>query len=107
LFMRKTIADLDLQNVDIFHGRLESLVIERPNLEPFDGLTSRATMRLSPTLEMAEPLVKKHGLAFLWKGSRRDEELRESGTWAKRWDLGDVLEIGMENTAVARFSKKA
>ncbi len=52
---------------------------------PFDGFTSRATMALGPTLRLARPIVRPGGAAFLWKGSRLDEELAEARSDLAGW----------------------
>jgi 16S rRNA G527 N7-methylase RsmG len=55
---------------------------------PFDGFTSRATMALGATLRLARPIVRTGGAAFLWKGSRLDEEIAEA-----REDLAGWREV--------------
>ena len=105
LFMLKYLQDSGLQNIEVIHDRLENVVEARPAGE-FDGFTSRATMTLSPTLVMAAPLVKSGGVAFLWKGSGRDEELRADPRWMDDWEHDGTRVIGEGPTAVMRFIRK-
>ena len=114
LFLRKLTQDLGLENVHIAHARLEELVhgddLGDPHPEalraggfPFDALTSRATMTLPPTLEIAEACVRPGGHAFLWKGSARIREKAENTAWNERWDEGRELVFEDGNIAVCNF----
>ncbi len=114
LFLRRVIGQLCLSNVFVVHSRLEDLLhraalgqrdpdLARAGGVPFDALTSRATMRLAPTLDLAAASVRSGGHAFLWKGSARGTEKASAEDWSERWrDDGErVLESGQ--TAVCRF----
>ncbi len=107
LFMRKAIQELEMPHLEVYHGRLEAFVEEREGARDIEGFTSRATMKLAPTLELAEALVQKDGSAFLWKGSGRSEELGEDSAWNLAWDLDRTLTVGDEHTAVAIFKRKS
>jgi 16S rRNA G527 N7-methylase RsmG len=72
----------------------------------FDCFTSRATLPLPPTLALAAELVVPGGQAFLWKGSRREEEMSRDQSWRESWDLADQLVIGDGRTAVSKFLRK-
>lgn len=106
LFLRKAIQDLGISNVDVVLDRLENRVGSSWDLA-FDGFTSRATMRLAPTLELAAHFVRPGGSAFLWKGSRREEEMGEEMGWHAQWELEGLLGIGDGVTVVARFTRKS
>jgi 16S rRNA (guanine527-N7)-methyltransferase len=106
LFLRKAIQDLKISNADVVLDRLENRVGSSWGLA-FDGFTSRATLRLAPTLELAAHFVRPGGSAFLWKGSRRDEEMGEDMKWRSLWDLEGLLGIGDGQTVVARFTRKS
>ncbi len=103
LFMRKAIETLGLRGIDIYHGRLETFLEESEGLRMLEGLVSRATMRLAPTLEIAQKIVARGGSAFLWKGSRREEEAAVGSAWGRDWDLTGILGVGDGQTAVMRF----
>jgi 16S rRNA (guanine527-N7)-methyltransferase len=103
LFMRKAIETLGLRGIEIYHGRLETLVEETSGPRLLDGFVSRATLHLEPTLEIAQKLVVNSGNAFLWKGSRRDEESSDGGSWGRHWELTGILGVGDGQTAVMRF----
>jgi 16S rRNA (guanine527-N7)-methyltransferase len=106
LFLRKVIQELELKNMDVELARLESLPAEADRLGRFDGFTSRATLRLGPTLVLAADWVLPGGLAYLWKGSRREQEMVEDRRWEESWAPDGLLGIGSGQTVVARFIRK-
>lgn len=103
LFIRKIIQEFELKNVTVELARLESLPAEADRIGKFDGFTSRATLRLGPTLALAADWVPPGGIAFLWKGSRREQEMAEDRGWESCWRRDDVFSIGGEQTVVAKF----
>jgi len=107
LFLRKMIQEFELKNIDVELARLESLPAEADRLGRFDGFTSRATLRLGPTLALAAEWVLPGGLAYLWKGSRREQEMVEDRRWEAFWDRDEVFAIGDGQTVVARFIRKS
>lgn len=106
LFLKRVVQDLRLDNVTVINERLEDFVLEEAGPR-FDGFTSRATLRLVPTLELAARLVVPGGHAFLWKGSRREEEMAEDSSWQNSWELDGLLGIAGGRTVVVRFTRKA
>ncbi|HEY2954535.1 MAG TPA: 16S rRNA (guanine(527)-N(7))-methyltransferase RsmG [Candidatus Eisenbacteria bacterium] len=106
LFMRKVLEELEMPNVDVVLARLEDLIEQPGHAYGYDGFTSRATLPLAPTLKMAASIVRPGGVAFLWKGSKRDEEMAADTAWQVNWDFNDLLGIGDGATAVARFTRK-
>jgi 16S rRNA (guanine527-N7)-methyltransferase len=105
LFLRKIVQTLKMGNVDVVLDRLEN----RLGTEwegAFDGFTSRATMTLAPTLELAGRLMRPGGVAFLWKGSRRETEMEADHDWKSRWELDGLLGIGSGLTVISRFKRK-
>ncbi|MGH3054257.1 MAG: 16S rRNA (guanine(527)-N(7))-methyltransferase RsmG, partial [Gaiellaceae bacterium] len=105
LFLLKTVQQLKLSSVQVVRERIENL--PEPDREAsFDGFTSRATMPLDQTLEQAARFIAPGGFAFLWKGSRREEEMAGSGRWKTSWELDGLLGVGSAGTAVARFIRK-
>jgi 16S rRNA (guanine527-N7)-methyltransferase len=106
LFMRKAIQDMVLSGFEVVHDRLEALSADSARAGTFDGFTSRATTALPPTLELAAPLVHPGGFAFLWKGSRRDEEMQASEGWKESWEMDGMLGVGDSGAVVCRFSRR-
>ncbi len=103
LFLRKVIQEFELKNISVELARLESLPDEAERLGRFDGFTSRATLRLGPTLALAADWVTPGGVAYLWKGSRMAEEMAEDRRWKAFWDPDGSFAIGNGPTVVARF----
>ena len=106
LFLRKAIQEFELTNIDVELARLESLSAESDRIGKFDGFTSRATLRLGPTLALAAEWVKPDGFAYLWKGSRRDQEMAEDRRWETAWAKEDAFAVGDGQTVVVRFVRK-
>jgi 16S rRNA (guanine527-N7)-methyltransferase len=104
LFLRKAVETLGLDRVQVELGRLEDVVDVHAGA--FDGFTSRATMRLGPTLDLAARVVAPGGSAFLWKGSGRDEEMVHDRAWMQRWELVEWREIGSGPVAIGRFKRR-
>jgi 16S rRNA (guanine527-N7)-methyltransferase len=107
LFMRKAIEDLGLKNIDVSCSRLETLVVE-PDFTPvYDGFTSRATMAIGPTLEVAHAALVPGGRAFLWKGSGYVEEMETTrAEWESLWSFEGAHTILSGPNSVAVFIKK-
>jgi 16S rRNA (guanine527-N7)-methyltransferase len=105
LFLQKAVQDLKLHGIEVMRDRIENLPDPTPEAM-FDGFTSRATMPLEVTLEQAARFVRPGGNAFLWKGSRRDEEMAAGEHWRESWDLDGLLGVGSAGTVVARFIRK-
>ncbi len=102
LFLRGVVKELGIKNVRPIHARLEEFIdgsaaddIDMQH-NPIGVFTSRATLPLVPTLEMAAEVMGPGGHAFLWKGSRREDEWNTAGEIAERWSLEEtrVLEGG-------------
>lgn len=68
------ISELGLSNrVTTYAGRIEDLALERKG--SFSVLTARALSRLDSLLELASPLLTKHGQLICFKARTADEEL--------------------------------
>lgn len=106
LFLRRAIETLELKSVEVILSRIEDLEKNPMREGSFGAFTSRATLPLGPTLEIASYFVPPGGFAFLWKGSRREEEMRSDRRWERSWELDGLLGIGSGQTVVARFSRK-
>jgi 16S rRNA (guanine527-N7)-methyltransferase len=106
LFLRRALEDLGMQNLSVVNARLEDMLGASEHAGSYDGFTSRATQTLAPTLAIAATFVQPGGTAFLWKGSRREEEMAADTLWREKWDFDGLLGIGDGTTTVARFRRK-
>jgi 16S rRNA (guanine527-N7)-methyltransferase len=106
LFLRKVVEEIGLSGLNVELGRLELLLGEESRLGRFDAFTSRATIRLAPTLALAANWVLGGGSAYLWKGSRREQEMADDQRWERSWDLADTFDVGNGQTSVVRFVRK-
>jgi 16S rRNA (guanine527-N7)-methyltransferase len=105
LFLRRVIETLGLTMVEVRNERLETTVSGGEHTSSFDGFTARATLALADTLDLATALVAAGGDAFLWKGSRREEEMRAEGAWQEGWRLEGLLGVGTGVNVVCRFKR--
>ena len=109
LFLRGVVQELALKHVRPIHARLEEVIAggeyEDNDLQhnQIDVFVSRATMPLIPTLELAADILGPGGHAFLWKGSRRDEEWSKAGSAAEQWTLAETRMLGDGEVAVQKF----
>jgi len=106
LFLRKAIQELGLTDVSVVLDRAEAIAHLSEHAGTYDGFTSRATLTLGPALAIAAQLVRPGGVAFVWKGGRREAEMARDQTWQFQWDFDGLLGIGTGQTAVARFKRK-
>lgn len=106
LFLRKAIEVMSLTDFVVVNDRLENLVLEPERTSSFDGFTSRATMRLGPTLAIAAPIVRPGGSAFLWKGSGHEAEMESDQAWGEHWEFVGTMPVGSGPNIVARFVRK-
>jgi 16S rRNA (guanine527-N7)-methyltransferase len=106
LFLRKISEEIGLRGVEVELARLELLLGESERLGKFDAFTSRATLRLGPTLALAAGWVRDGGSAYLWKGSRKDQEMADDRRWEQFWEPADSFNVGNGQTSVARFIRK-
>jgi 16S rRNA (guanine527-N7)-methyltransferase len=107
LFLRRVVQELAIAEVDVVTGRLEVLVKEDPASLSCDGFTSRATMKLGPTLELAAEIVEPGGHAILWKGSGFQDELAGSREqWEAKWATPVIHPIADGPNTVSVFLRK-
>jgi 16S rRNA (guanine527-N7)-methyltransferase len=104
IFLRRVLMEMGLSGIDAVHGRIETLTEEPSFVSAFDGVTSRATLALGPTLALAARFVAPGGVAFLWKGSGREREM-EDESWREWWDFEGILGVGSGEIKVARFTR--
>ncbi len=77
-FLKSIVAELSLDDVEIFHGRAEELARQKFFREQFDIVTSRAVARLNVLAEYCLPFAKIGGHFVALKGKTFGEELDES-----------------------------
>lgn len=75
IFLNKVIEDLELDNIEAIHVRVEEYAKE--NYEKYDIVTARAVAHLSVLLEYSLPMVRKNKYFIAMKSSI-EEELNES-----------------------------
>ena len=70
------IAELQLNNVGVYNGRIEDLAREEP--ASFAVATARALSKLSVLMELASPLLIKGGVLICYKARMGTEELEHA-----------------------------
>lgn len=90
-FLKKVVAALELDNVEIFHGRAEELAKQKNFRGQFDVVTSRAVARLNVLAEYCLPFVKVGGKFVALKGKNFQEELDEARAAIKILGGGEIL----------------
>ncbi len=79
LFLRRAVQALGLSHVEVVTGRLEMLADDQLRAVRADAFTSRATLKLGPTLALAARVLPAGGHAILWKGSGVHDEIAAAG----------------------------
>ena len=111
-FLKKVVAELELDDVEIFHGRAEELARQKIFREQFDVVTSRAVARLNILAEYCLPFAKVGGKFVALKGKNFREELDEARAAIKILGGGkiSIREIKLptldESRAVIYIDKK-
>ncbi len=90
-FLRRVVTELELDGVEVVHGRAEDLARQKPFREQFDIVTSRAVARLNILAEYCLPFVKVGGRFVALKGKTFREELDESQSAIKLLGGGKVF----------------
>jgi 16S rRNA (guanine527-N7)-methyltransferase len=107
LFIRKALQQCQLSGIVVTCSRLETLLEESASDHACDGFTSRATLTVGPTLELAARCVGAGGKAFLWKGSSFEQEMRESAEiWGRDWMFVAAHTILAGPNVVVVFSRR-
>lgn len=100
-FLKKVINELELQNIEAIHSRIEEYGIK--NREKFDLVTARAVASLNILLEYSIPLVKEKGY-FVAMKSNVDEELKNINFAIK--ELSTSIDDKIEFTLPIEESKR-
>ena len=90
-FLKKVVAELELDGVEIFHGRAEELARQKIFREQFDAVISRAVARLNILAEYCLPFVKVGGKFVALKGKNFSEELDEARATIKILGGGEIF----------------
>ena len=90
-FLKRVVNELELANVEIFHGRAEELARQKNFREQFEIVTSRAVARLNILAEYCLPFVAVGGKFIAMKGKNFSEELDETRAAIKILGGGEIL----------------
>ena len=90
-FLKRIVTELELDGVEIFHGRAEDLARQKIFREQFDIATSRAVARLNVLSEYCLPFVKVGGRFVALKGKNFREELDEARSAIKILGGGKIF----------------
>lgn len=77
-FLNDIKEQLDLDNINNIHSRVEEFGQNKLYREKFDVAVSRAVANLSVLVEYMLPTIKLGGIAICMKGSKIEEEYKES-----------------------------
>jgi 16S rRNA (guanine527-N7)-methyltransferase len=78
LFLRELVAKLGLKDVEVVQGRAEEVGNSPDYRAQFDLVTARAVASLNTLVEYLLPLVRRGGLAVIYKGASAPQELLEA-----------------------------
>lgn len=85
-FLRHVIRQLELEQVAVHHGRIESFARSPVNESQFDIVVSRAFARTAELVRMVQPLLLGGAALMVWKGPQIRDELNALAA------LADTLE---------------
>ena len=89
-FLKKVVAELNLQNVVCVHGRAEDFARQKDFREQFDLAVTRAVSRLNVIAEYCLPFVKVGGIFVALKGKKFLEEISEAKSAVKILGGGEI-----------------
>ena len=92
-FLKKVVAELNLEKVTCIHGRAEDLARENNFRESFDLVTARAVARLNIISEYCLPFVKIGGTFAALKGKQFLEEVAEAEHAVKILGGGKIIPV--------------
>lgn len=90
--------DLGLSNVEVAHGRAETLARLPTFRESFDGVVSRAVARLVVVAELSRGFLRPGGIAAAVKGPRWNEELEEARRGLDELHFTDIHSEAVRDT---------
>ncbi len=86
-FLKHVTRRLDLDDVTVINGRIESIAGERSHRESYDIVISRATFKLPELIEQGTPFLSPGGTLIAMKGKNTEIEVRESSDLALKKGL--------------------
>ncbi len=89
-FLKLVIEELNLNHVQVYHGRAEDYGKNNNFRESFNYCVSRAVAGLPLLLEYCSPFIKVGGSLLLYKSKKTDEEVKESA------NALDILKCNVE-----------
>ncbi len=89
-FLRQTVSDLQLDNVEVLQGRAETIAHQRQHREAYDTVVSRAVGPMPVVLELTLGFVRVGGLCLAMKGPKAEAELMASGDALAQLGAGDL-----------------
>lgn len=95
-FMTEVKQELNLNNVEIIHGRAEEYGQNTKWRESMDFIISRAVASLSVLIELSIPLLKIKGTMIAYKGPNIDEEIMNSMNARQLLKTSDPMVISYE-----------
>lgn len=78
IFLREMVTKLGLTNVEVVQGRAEEMGSNPSYRGQFDLVTARAVAALNTLVEYLIPLVRRGGLAVIYKGASAPQEFMEA-----------------------------
>lgn len=78
VFLNELVSHLNLNDVEIIHGRAEDVGKDSDFREKYDISLSRAVAQLNVLIEYCIPFTKVDGYLIAYKGSNADEEIAVS-----------------------------
>lgn len=77
-FLRAVVAELDLRDVECYHGRAEDLARDPRHRAGYSVVAARAVARLNVLAEWLAPFARPGGLCVALKSDNVDQELQEA-----------------------------
>lgn len=104
IFLREVVEKLELNKIELLHGRAEDYGLNALYREKYDISISRAVASLNVLSEYCIPFVKKGGFFISMKGSDIDDELKNSSNAIKLLGgkIVDVRKYIIPNTDISR-----
>jgi 16S rRNA (guanine527-N7)-methyltransferase len=104
VFLREVVEKLELNKIELLHGRAEDYGLNALYREKYDISISRAVASLNVLSEYCIPFVKKGGFFISMKGSDIEDELKNSSNAIKLLGgkIVDVRKYIIPNTDISR-----
>ena len=98
-FVRQAVLELQLNNVEVVHGRVESLGHEGE----YDAVLSRAFASLEEIMNLTEHLTQPEGILIAMKGQKPESELKKID---RDYSVNSIMVPGLDaERCVVRINK--